>query len=203
MGTNLAPSNLAGALFSRVQSRVLGIVLAQPDQEFQLTEIISRAGSGRGAVQREVEKLTSAGIVETIAYGNRKLYRANRASPVFQELHQLILKTVGMVDPIRQALTAYRPSIRAAFVYGSVAKEKDTAKSDIDLMIVGDNLSYSEVYSSLQKAESVLGRPVNPNLISVGEWARKLKNKSSFIARILSQPKLFVIGNEDELRTLG
>jgi len=203
MGTTLSPSNLSGALFSRVQSRVLGIVFGQPDQEFQLSEIISRAGSGRGAVQRELEKLTNAGIVATVAYGNRKLYRANRQSPVFNELHQLVLKTVGIVEPLRNALVAYRHSIRAAFVYGSIAKGKDKAKSDIDLMIVGDNLSYSDVYSSLQKAESVLARQVNPDLISVGDWVRLVKNKSSFITRISSQPRLFVVGNEDELRVSG
>jgi|SRR4051812_11628945 predicted nucleotidyltransferase len=203
MGTLQSPSNVSGALFSRVQSRVLGIVFGQPDQEFQLTEIISRAGSGRGAVQREVQKLTDAGIVATVARGNRKLYRANRESPVFNELHQLILKTVGIVDPLRDALIPYRQSIRAAFVYGSIAKGKDRAKSDIDLMVVGDDLSYSEVYSSLQKAENVLARQINPDLMSVGEWVRLVKNKSSFITRISNQPRLFVIGNEDELRVPG
>jgi predicted nucleotidyltransferase len=202
MGTNLR-STLSSALFSRVQSRVLGIVFGHPDREFQLTEIIARAGSGRGAVQRELVKLTDAGIVATVAYGNRKLYRANRGSPIFNELHQLVLKTTGVIDPLREALMAYRKSIRSAFVYGSVAKGKDTAKSDIDLMIVGDNLSYSEVYASLQKAESVLARPVNPNLVGVDDWARKVKDKRSFATRISNQPKLFVIGNEDELGALG
>jgi predicted nucleotidyltransferase len=202
MGTKPNSSNLSGALFSRVQSRVLGILFGQPDREFQLTEIISRADSGRGAVQRELEKLTEVGIVATVAHGNRKLYRVNRESPVFNELHQLILKTVGVLDPLRGALTAYRHSIRSAFVYGSLAKGKDTAKSDIDVMIIGEGLSYSEVYSALQKAESVLARPVNPNLMSISDWVRKVKDKSSFITKILNQPKLFVFGNDDELRAL-
>jgi predicted nucleotidyltransferase len=203
MGTNPIPSNLSGALFSRVQSRVLGILFGRPDQQFQLTEIISRAGSGRGAVQRELQKLTEVGIVATAAYGNRKLYHANRESPVFNELHQLVLKTVGIVDPLREALTPYRPSIASAFVYGSIAKGKDTAKSDIDVMIIADGLASSEVFSALQKAEKDLARPVNPNLMAVGDWVRKAKNKSSFVARIFNQPKLFVFGNEDEFRALG
>jgi predicted nucleotidyltransferase len=202
MGTNPIPSNLSGALFSRVQSRVLGILFGQPDQEFQLTEIISRAGSGRGAVQRELEKLTEVGIVATAAYGNRKLYHANRESPVFNELHQLVLKTVGVLDPLREALTAYHQSIRSAFVYGSIAKGKDTAKSDIDVMIIGEGLAYSEVFSALQKAESVLARPVNPNLMTISDWVRKVKDKSSFVTKILNQPKLFIFGSDDELRRL-
>jgi hypothetical protein len=131
MGTNINPSNLLGALFSRVQSRVLGILFGRPDQEFQLTEIISRADSGRGAVQRELEKLTSVGIIATTAFGNRRLYHANRGSPIFQELYRLILKTVGAVDPLREALMEYRKSIKSAFVYGSIAKGNDTAESTL------------------------------------------------------------------------
>jgi predicted nucleotidyltransferase len=202
MGTNPVSSNLSRALFSRVQSRVLGIIFGQPDQEFQLTEIIARAGSGRGAVQRELEKLTEVGIVATAAYGNRKLYHANRASPVFNELHQLVLKTVGIVDPLREALAPYRQSIAFAFVYGSIAKGKDTAKSDIDVMIIGEGLVYSEVFSALQKAERILARPVNPNLMGVRDWVRRVKAKSPFVTKILSQPTLFVFGTEDELRAL-
>jgi predicted nucleotidyltransferase len=202
MGTNPISSNLSGALFSRVQSRVLGIIFGQPDQEFQLTEIISRAGSGRGAVQRELEKLTDVGIVATAAYGNRKLYHANRESPVFHELHQLVLKTVGIVDPLREALTPNRQSIKSAFVYGSIAKGKDTAKSDIDVMIIAEGLAYSDVFAALQKAEKVLVRTINPNLMGVRDWAKKVKVKSPFVAKILSQPKLFIFGTEDELRAL-
>jgi len=202
MGTNRLPSNLSGALFSRVQSRVLGIIFGQPDQEFQLTEIISKAGSGRGAVQRELEKLTEVGIVAKAAYGNRKLYHANRESPVFNELHQLVLKTVGVVDPLREALTPYRQFITSAFVYGAIAKGKDTARSDIDVMIIG-GLVYSEVFAALQQAEKHLARPVNPNLMTTSDWGRKVKARSSFVTEILDQPKLFVFGNEDELRSLG
>lgn len=203
MGTKPIVSTLSSALFSRVQSRVLGVLFGQPDRQLQLAEIIARAASGRGAVQRELEKLTRAGIVSTAAYGKRKLYHANRQSPVFNEVHQLVLKTTGVVEPLREALMAFRPSIRSAFVYGSVASGKDTAESDIDLMIVGDNLSYSEVYASLQKAEDILARPINPNLVSVGDWSRKIKDKRSFATRISNQPRLFVIGNDHDLAAPG
>ena len=202
MGTNTLQPNLSGALFSRVQSRVLGIIFGQPDQEFQLTEIISKANSGRGAVQRELEKLTEVGIVAKAAYGNRKLYHANRESPVFNELHQLVLKTVGVVDPLREALTPYRQFITSAFVYGAIAKGKHTARSDIDVMIIG-GLVYSEVFAALQQAEKHLSRPVNPNLMTTNDWGRKVKASSSFVTEILDQPKLFVFGNEDELGSLG
>lgn len=203
MGTSPVASNLSGALFSRVQSRVLGILFGQPDHQFQLTEIISRAGSGRGAVQRELEKLTAVGIVALAMHGTRKLYHANRASPIFDELHQLILKTVGIVDPIQDALATCRPSIASAFVYGSIAKAKETARSDIDLMIIGDGLAYSEIYSALQKAENILARPINPNLLTVKDWAKKVQDKNPFVTRILGQPKLFIFGTEHELEGIG
>ena len=200
MGTSTGLSN---ALFSRVQSRVLGILFGQPDQEFQLSDIIARANSGRGAVQRELQKLTEAGIVTQDARGTRKLYHANRQSPIFNELHRLILKTVGMRDPIRSALEAHRRSIAIAFIYGSVAKGVDTARSDIDVMVIGDGLTYSEVYSSLQKAEAALGRPINPNLMSVNQWSNKVRDRESFASRVLRAPKLFVFGSKDELKALG
>jgi predicted nucleotidyltransferase len=114
----------------------------------------------------------------------------------------LILKTVGVLDPLREALIEYHPSIKSAFVYGSLAKGTDTAKSDIDVMIIGDGLAYNEVYSSLEKAEKTLARPVNPNLMATREWLKKLKSKSPFVTKILDQPKLFVFGTEDELRAL-
>jgi predicted nucleotidyltransferase len=202
MGTKPRLSNLSGALFSRVQARVLSILFGDPDREFPITEIISRADSGRGAVQRELEKLTDAGIVGFTALGSRKLYHANRESPIFNELYQLILKTVGIADPIRDALAAFRQSIKVAFVYGSVAKGSDTAKSDIDLMIIGDGLAYSEVFSTLQSSEKILARPINPNLMTVEDWKRRIGDKSSFITKLMSQPKLFIFGTEDELRTL-
>lgn len=201
MGRNEIISNLSNALFSRVQARVLGIFFRHPDQTFQLTEVLAKADSGRGAVQRELEKLTDVGIVSIIPFGNRKLYQVNRESPIFNELHQLVLKTTGIVEPLQEALAPHRQHITSAFVYGSIAKGSDTARSDIDLMIIGEKLGYSEIYSALQKAETVLARPVNPNLMTVGEWTKKLKSKNSFVVKILSQPKLFIFGSEDELST--
>jgi len=198
MGTLTVSSGLVDALFSRVQARVLGILFGSPDSDFPITEIIARAGSGRGAVQRELKKLTDAGIVALNVRGSRKLYQANQNSPIFPELHQLILKTIGVVDPIREALAPYRPSIARAFVYGSIARGQESARSDIDLMIIGTP-GYSEIYGALQPAEKTLARPINPTLMTPEEWQRKVKERSGFIASVLDQPKLFVIGREDDL----
>ena len=90
-----------------------------------------------------------------------------------------------------------------AFVYGSVAKGKDTAKSDIDLMLIGDEIAYADIYAALQKAEKTLERPINPNLMGPAEWKKKVSDKNSFVGKILQQPKLFIFGTEDELRGIG
>jgi predicted nucleotidyltransferase len=200
MGTKEQSAGLAGALFSQVQLRVLSLLIGQPDRSYQVTEVIALAGSGRGAVQRELEKLADAGILNLSVSGNRKIYQANRQSPIFEELHGLILKTVGLLEPLRKALKPYRPKIDAAFVYGSVAQGKDTAKSDIDLMIIGHELAYSEAYAALQKAEKILLRPVNPTLMTSIEWKQKLAYRNPFVSKILQQSKLFVFGTENELK---
>ena len=193
-------AGLATALFSQVQLRVLHLFFGQPDQKFQASKIIQLVGSGSGAVQRELEKLTKAGILTVTPLGNQKFYQANRQSPIFEELHSLIIKTVGLLEPLRRALKPLSSHIWAAFVYGSVAKQKDTAKSDIDLMILGKELTYSDVYAALQKAEKALRRPVNPNLMTAEEWKQKLAKKNPFLSKIAQQPKLFIVGTENELK---
>ncbi|HXG78633.1 MAG TPA: nucleotidyltransferase domain-containing protein [Methyloceanibacter sp.] len=154
-------------------------------------------------MQRELEKLSKAGILTATRSGNRKVYQANRASPIFKEVRGLILKTIGLVDPLRRALQPHSAKIKVAFVYGSVASGTDIAASDIDLMIIGEGLSYSEIYASLATAEKVLHRAVNPNLMSAQEWKRKLGDKAPFLRKILQKPKLFICGTEDALKAIG
>src|SRR5262249_15116670 len=146
MGKEHAPSRIADALFSTVQQRVLGLLFGGPDRDFSTSDLIRLAQSGTGAVHRELTRLADAGIVAVSRLGNQKRYRANQESPVFTELHGLIVKTTGLVDPIRAALWPFRDRIAAAFVYGSVAKGTDKARSDIDVMVLGEGLSKEEVY---------------------------------------------------------
>lgn len=191
-------TSLAEALFSRVQLRVLTLLFGQPDRSFHASEIIRLAASGSGAVQRELERLSSAGLIEVTVSGNRKFYQANRNSPLFEELHGLVIKTSGLVEPLKAALQPLAKQIQAAFVYGSVAKGSDTASSDIDLMIIADDLGYGDIYKALQKAEDKLRRPVNPNLMTTQEWRRKSADDSAFAGKIARQPRLFIIGEADE-----
>ena len=191
--------SLADALFSRTQQRVLGLLFGQPDRSFYANELIQLAGAGSGGVQREVARLVQSGLATVRAVGNQKHYQANAGSPLFEELHRVVIKTVGLADPLREALRPLVSEVRAAFVYGSVAKREDVATSDIDVMLISDSLTYADVFSALEKASQRLGRAVNPTILSSTELARRRKSDNAFVKRVLSQPKIWLIGDEDDL----
>jgi predicted nucleotidyltransferase len=190
---------LAGALFSRVQLRVLALLFGNPAKEYSTSEVIRHVESGTGAVHRELARLASSGIVQMHPVGNQKRYSANRSSPIYEELRSLIQKTAGLAQPIREALWSYKDQIQAAFVYGSTAKGGDTSDSDIDVMILGDDLSYSEIFNTLTDTERHLGRKISPNIMTPADWQRKLRSKNSFINRVAAEPKLFIFGSDDDV----
>lgn len=201
MGSKPDQTNLSDALFSNVQQRVLGLIFGQPERSFYTSEIVRTLNSGTGAVGRELQRLESSGIVSTHRIGNQKHYRANPDSPIFGELQSLVLKTVGLAGPLADALRPHAAKMLAAFVFGSVAKGSDTAASDIDLLVIGDGLDYSDLYTALHGAESKLHRKVSPLFLTRGDWQRKLSRKDSFVQRISTQPKIFIVGSERALRT--
>jgi predicted nucleotidyltransferase len=192
-------TGLADALFTRGQQRVLGILFSEPERSFPATELIALAGVGTGAVHRELTRLVKTGLVTVTPMGRQRRYQANPESPIFPELHGLVQKTVGLAEPLRNALAPVSDQIRVAFVYGSVAKGTDTAGSDIDLMIISDDLSYAEVFGALQEAETALGRPINPNILTASEWRKRRTTESHFVDKVSAQPKVFILGSEDDL----
>jgi predicted nucleotidyltransferase len=198
-GGGLRKHGLADALFAKVQQRVLGVLFGNPSRSFYANEVIGLARSGTGAVQRELARLEAAGLVTASRIGKQKHYQANQASPVFQELRALVLKTSGLVDVLREALAPATGLIRAAFVYGSVAKGEDTSASDIDLMVIGDDVTYRDLFATLEEASTRLGRKVAPTIYSPKELARRVKQDNSFVTRVLDQPKLWLIGGERDL----
>src|SRR5258708_14940480 len=132
--------SLSNALFSKVQQRVLAPLLGRPERSFYMSEIMRNVQSGTGAVERELSRLQRSGLVSVERIGNQKHYQANRHSPIFAELQSLVIKTVALTEPLRKSLEPCSDKIKAAFVYGSVAKGTDTARSEIDLMVIGGAL---------------------------------------------------------------
>jgi predicted nucleotidyltransferase len=195
-----APTALADVLFTPVQQRVLALLFGQPERRFQSAELIRLAGAGTGAVHRLLTRLAATGLLRVESVGNQKFYQANERAPVYAELVGLVRKTVGLAGPLQAALAPLADRITAAFIYGSVAKGNDRVASDIDLMVIADELDYAALTAALAVAEESLARPVSPNLMTRAEWRRKRAEPDSFAARIAAQPKLFVMRTEDDLR---
>lgn len=194
-----ATANLSDALFSTTQQRVLTCLFGEPGRSATVSELIHTTGAGSGAVQRELARLAGSGLLTVEQIGNQKLYRANPASPIHDELVSIVRKTFGLAAPLRTALAPMSARIHVAFVYGSVAKRSDTATSDIDLMLVSDELSYPEVMAALHPTIERLGREISPTILSRTELRKRIRDGGSFITRVLQQPKLWLFGGEHDL----
>ena len=199
MGTTTSSNitSVADALFSKVRQRVLAVLFGAPDRSFYTNEVIGLAQSGAGAVQRELADLAAAGLLSVRKQGNQKHFQANAASPVFAELRSLVLKTSGLADVLRAALLPLAPQITLAFVFGSMAKQQDTAASDVDLLVVSDTLGYGDVFGALEAASQTLGRTINPALFSAADFQARQLGDNAFMNRVMQQPKIWLIGQEE------
>jgi predicted nucleotidyltransferase len=196
--TALASSSLADALFTSTQQKVLGLLFGQPDRSFFVTQLMDLAKSGRGAVQRELQRLESAGLVTVQMHGNQKHYQANSESPLFDEICSIVQKTVGLEEPLKAAVESLPGIVHLALIYGSVAKRMDTSASDVDLLIVADELTLEAVYAALSPAEELLHRKINPTLYSYDEFNRRRARGNSFLKRLLEGPVTILSGSIDD-----
>jgi len=202
MGTknSLAPPD--SALFGRTRAAVLALLFGRPDRELYLSEIVRSIDTGTGAVQRELALLTGMGLLKRTARGKQVYFQANVDSPLYPEIHGLVVKTFGVVGVLRDALTPLGRKVRLAAIYGSVARGTEAAPSDVDLLVIG-TAELFEVVSALAPAQDTLRREVNPVVFPVSEARRKLKAKDRFLTEVLSGARLFVIGGERELAELA
>lgn len=199
MGTSHSRVSIADALFTQTQQRVLSVLFGNVARSYYASEIIARAQIGSGAVQREIARLEASGLITSERIGNQKHYRANERSPVFEPLRELVLRTTGLADVLRDALAPLAPQLVAAFVFGSIARRADNASSDVDLFVVSDTLSLADLFGALERARRQLGREVNPIVHSRLEIATLRRKKNSFIERVMEQPKIWIYGHEDGL----
>lgn len=191
-------TTLADALFTSTQQKVLGLLFGQPARSYFVTEIMGLAQSGRGAVQRELRRLEGAGLVSVKMRGNQKHYQANSDSPLFDEICSIVRKTVGLEEPLKAAVESFPGTVHLALIYGSVAKRTDTSASDIDLLIVADELTLEDVYAGLSAAEQVLDRKINPTLYTSEEFRRRRARDNSFLKRVLEGPVILLSGSIDD-----
>ena len=192
----------ANILFSKTRQSVLSLLYLHPEKKFYTNEIIRHAQCGTGAVQRELQNLSEAELITVEQIGNQKQYQANQSSPLFIDLQNIIIKTFGLGNVLNEALLPINNHIKIAFIYGSIASNETKAKSDIDLMIISDTLSYADIFPLLTIPEEKLGRPINPTFYSQIEWANKRQTKNNFVCSVIDKPKIFLIGDQDALDKL-
>lgn len=190
--------SIATALFTDSQTRVLRWLFGQPERGYHINELLRLTGLGSASLQRELKKLAEAGLVHSEKVGNLRRFQANANSPIYEELIGLIRKTLGIRPMLQEALTPLEDKLETAFIYGSVAKGTDTAKSDVDVMLVGKNLALSKVLELLMPLEAQLGRKINPTVLTPAEFKRRREERDSFVTRVLSQKTLPLIGDVAE-----
>ncbi len=197
MGT-IEHKNLSSALFGKARRVVLALFFSRPDESFYLRQIVRMTGLGQGAVQRELKRLTEAGIITRVDRGRQVDYQVNRACPLFDELRSLITKTAGLADVLRKALAPLADQIEIAFVYGSQANGTAGAASDVDLLIVGE-VDELLLHRAIAGAEGHLARAVNYTLLDRREFERQRGEKSGFLDRVLSGQMIFIVGKPEHV----
>jgi len=202
MKSDIGKRDLSSLLFGKTRKAILSLLYGHPEESYYLRQIVRRTGYGLGTVQRELILLTDAGIIRRLDSGHQVYFQANRASPVFKELKSLITKSVGIGDTLRTALSSFDDRIEVALVYGSVARGEENQRSDIDLLVVGD-VAFGEVVKALRSAQERLGREINPTVYPVEEFRSRVSEEHYFIRNVLNGPKIFVIGDEDDLKRLA
>lgn len=194
-------SSLSSYLLGKTRSAVLALLFCNSDRSFHFREIVRTLETGPGAIQRELAGLVRAGLVIKRRVGNQTHYHADATSSIFTELKSLLVKTAGLMEPLRRSLSSLAGKVSIAFVYGSFARGADTANSDVDVIAIGD-ATFPEISLALDEAQDYLGREVNPSVFPVDEFVEKISAGNHFLNQLIDAPKLFIIGNEDEFRRL-
>ncbi len=193
--------SLASVLFPEYRRRVLGLLLLRPDEALHGREIARRTGLPAGTIGRELGKLADAGLLRREKRGNQQVYSAEVASPIYQELASILRKTSGLADVLIQALVPAAPQLRVAFIFGSVAQGRESATSDVDVMLIGD-IGFRKAVELLHPTQALLGREVNPQVYAIDEFLAKAPVEP-FLADVMAKPKLFLIGNAHDLEELA
>jgi len=188
--------------FGKTRAAILALLYGHTDKSLYLRQIVRLSGCGLGSVQRELKHLTVSGLITRHASGHQVYFQANHESPVFPEIKSLVAKTVGIGDIIKTALSPMSDRIACAFVYGSIARGEESKASDIDLMIIGD-VSFSEVVFNCRAAQETLARDINPTVYSPDEFRSKVRENHRFLTSVIKEPKIHLIGSDDELERLA
>jgi len=187
---------------SKLRSKVLGWLFLHPDEHYYVRQLRGLLDDDSTNISRELARLEKMGILTCQTEGRQKYYQVNRKCSVFYELEGLIRKTSGLADVLKDALGPIAKRIKVAFVYGSMATGSGQSQSDVDLMVIG-SCSFGQVVNAIGQTQDKLGREVNPSVYPVDEFRRKVAGKHHFLTTVLDEPKIFLIGDENELGKLA
>ncbi len=201
MSTTSDSDYLSKTLFSKTRRAVLSLLYSHVNDAYYLRQIVRAAGVGLGTVQRELKQLSDAGIIRRIVRGHQGYYQANPQCPVFAELKNLVVKTVGVGAALQAALTPSGDRIDVAFIYGSIVRSEEHRDSDVDILIVG-KVTFAEIVSLFSEAQKTIGREINPTVYPPAEFRSKLAAGHHFLTSILRGPMFFLIGDKRELARL-
>jgi predicted nucleotidyltransferase len=191
---------LAELLSSKIRAEIFRIFLGVRDDELHMREIERRSGFTTGTVQQELKKLNRLELIKKRRDGNRLYYQANKEHPLYSDIRNIVLKTIGLVDIIQDKLKETR-DIKIAFVFGSIARHDEKAQSDVDVMIIG-KIGLRKVTALLSGISEKIGREINPHVMTVDEYRRRASQGEHFISTILQEPRIFIVGNENELKEM-
>ena len=192
---------LTEILSSKIRAEIFHLLFGIIAEELHMREIERRSGYAIGTIQTELTKLLRLDLVKKRKDGNRLYYRANKEHPLYPDIRSLVLKTIGLVDILENALRQ-DSDISIAFVFGSIALHEETAGSDVDLMVIG-KLGLRKLTGMLSGVPDQIGREINPYVLSVNEFVKRKTKREHFITQVLDAPKIFIIGNENELESMG
>lgn len=195
------PQNLAALLFGAHRRAVLARLLLRPEDSPHLRELARAIGKPAGTLVRELNALAAAGVLARRRVGNQVHFQADPGCPIYEDLRNILKKTVGVADVLREALAPLAARIRAAFVYGSIARGDERPGSDLDLMVVGE-AKFADVVGALGPAQEALRREVNPSVYPALEFRKKTAAGDPFLKRVLGERRIFVLGGEDDLGEL-
>ena len=186
----MSSTQMGDALFTKAQQKVLALLFGQTDKSFYLNEVVRHAAMGKGVISRELSKLCAAGLLVVTKQGNQNHYQANPHAPIFNELKQIVKKTMGVAGALQLGLAALLPQLEHSFIYGSIAKGEEHAGSDVDVMLVGENLSYTQILELLEPVEAQLQRKINPTIYTPIEFAERLAQGQSFLSKVMAQARI-------------
>ncbi len=194
----MSNTQIGDALFTKAQQKVLALLFGQTDKSFYLNEVVRHAAMGKGVISRELSKLCAAGLLVVTKQGNQNHYQANANAPIFNELKQIVKKTMGVAGTLQLGLATLLPQLEHAFIYGSIAKGEEHAGSDVDVMLVGENLSYTQILELLEPVEAQLQRKINPTIYTPSEFAERLAQGQNFLSKVMAQERINLLPDSRE-----